>query len=343
MFKKLMVFGTIIFSFGQVAFSQNVTKVGTTSAKFLNIPVGARATAMGTAFVSIANDATATYWNAGILNLLIKPEIYISHSVWFGGLSFDFGSAVYPLGSSGAYGTLGVSYTSLTMPEELVTTVDDPEGQFGATFSAGSYAIGISYGKSLTDRFAIGGTAKYIVETIYNSKASGVAVDIGTIYTTPFKGIRLGVNISNFGPKMQILGEDLMVQKDIDPSIAGNNESVNAMLKTDKYDLPLTMRIGLSWDPIKNASNRLTIIADAMHPNDNNESLNIGAEYAFLGESFFLRGGYKNLFLENNEGKFTLGFGIRIHSNASTIKFDYAFSEFKHLQNVHVFSLAFAL
>jgi len=252
MCRKFLIISFVLIFFVQLLIAQYVTKVGTTAAKFLGVPVGARATAMGTAFVAMANDATATFWNPGGLNQLQNPEVYFSHSEWFGELSFDCGSFVYPLGVNSANGTMGLSYTSLTMPNERVTSVDDPEGEFSGTFDAGSYAIGISYNKSLTDRFAIGGTAKYIVETIYNSSAHGVAIDIGTFYTTPFKGIRLGVIIANFGQKMRIEGEDLIVQKDIDQSISGNNESVNALLMTDQFDLPLMMRIGLAWDPIKN-------------------------------------------------------------------------------------------
>lgn len=342
MFKKISRIVLILCVLAQLTFAQNVSKVGTTAAKFLGIPVGAKATGMGTAFVSIADDATAIFWNPGALNLTQNPEVHISHADWFGGLSFNFGALTYPVGINGSVGTVGVSYTMLSMPEERITTIDDPDGELSGKFDAGSYAVGLSYGKSLTDRFAIGGTVKYIVEKIYNSKASSFAIDLGTIYRTPFKGITLGVSISNFGPKMQMEGEDLIVQKDIDPTISGNNESINAMLLTDSFDLPLMMRIGFAWEVFQSDFNRLTFIADAMHPNDNTESVSLGAEYSFLNELFFLRGGYKNLFLENNEGRLTMGFGIRYTVNRSTMKFDYAFSEFIHLQDVHMISLGFS-
>ncbi|MDZ7262631.1 MAG: hypothetical protein ONB05_11070, partial [candidate division KSB1 bacterium] len=41
--------------------ARSVTKVGTTAASFLGIDVGSRGTGMGSAYVSIANDATAMY------------------------------------------------------------------------------------------------------------------------------------------------------------------------------------------------------------------------------------------------------------------------------------------
>lgn len=337
--KKIFIFVAGLFILSHLASAQEVTKVGTTAAKFLGVPIGARATAMGTAFVSVADDATAAFWNPGALNLLGKPELYVSHAEWFGGLSFDYSAFIYPLGINGSGGSIGVSYTALSMPEERVTTIDDPEGVYSGTFDAGSYSIGLSYSKNLTDRFGIGGTVKYITENIFNSKATGMAIDIGTLYKTPFKGIQLGVSIANFGQKMQINGEDLIVQKDIDPTMAGNNESINAMLVTDKFDLPLTMRIGLSWEAMNTEFSRLTLVADAMHPNDNTESVSLGSEYAFLKETFFLRGGYKNLFLEDNEGSFTFGFGCKYQSDYATLKFDYAFSEYKHLNDIHIFSL----
>ena len=44
-----------------------VNKTGTTAAKFLSIGVGSKAVGMGGAYTSIANDATAMYWNpAGV-------------------------------------------------------------------------------------------------------------------------------------------------------------------------------------------------------------------------------------------------------------------------------------
>ena len=43
--------------------SVSQSKVGTTAAPFLGISVGPKAMGMGSAFVALANDATALYWN----------------------------------------------------------------------------------------------------------------------------------------------------------------------------------------------------------------------------------------------------------------------------------------
>ncbi len=317
--------------------SQEVTKIGTTAAKVLNIPVGSRALAMGGAFVSMANDATAMYWNPAGMAQLNKAEFVFMHSNWMADIKFDYVGLVIPLG---LMGNLGINFTAMTMDEMDITTEYEPEGT-GETFSAGSFVAGVSFAKNLTDNFAIGFTGKFISEKIWNCTAGGIAIDVGTLFTTPFQGIRLGASISNFGQKMQILGDDLLVQKDIDGSIAGNNESVGAYLATDKFDLPLTMRIGLSKELIKNDFNCLTLSIDGLHPNDNTESINIGGEYSTLRNIVSLRAGAKAVGLKDREDKFAVGIGFNYFMPGDRrIRIDYAYEQFEHLKDIHQFSLA---
>lgn len=335
--KITTVFALVCASFTSA--QDTVNKTGTSAAKFLAIPVGARAMAMGGAFVANAYDATAAYWNPGLLNHLEKTELYFMHSEYLADIKLEYLSFAFPLSE---LGTVALSITAMNMGEMLITTVDDPEGVATGTFDAGSFAVGVSYGRRLTDAFAIGGTFKYISENIWNSRATGIALDAGTIFQTPFKGIRLGVSISNFGTKMQISGDDLLVQQDIDPSIEGNNTSVNARLATDRFDLPLNLRIGAAYDAVKTEHSRLTVEVDGLHPNDNSESVNSGAELALLKERFFLRGGYRNLFQADNENSYTAGFGLRYAGESLSIRIDYAYAEQQHLQGIHQIGFALA-
>ncbi len=323
---------------GQWALAQSVTKVGTTAAKFLSIPVTPRATAMGGSYVALATDASAAYWNPGGLGRMERSEITVMHSNYLLDLSFDYVAAAFVLPQGGA---LAISITGLTMPEQAITTIDDPEGLSSGTFGAGSFAVGLSYGRSLTDKFSIGGTAKLVQEKIYNSGASGIALDIGTLFTTPFRDIVLGVSITNFGQKLRIEGEDLLTQKDIDPTINGNNESVNAFFATDRFDLPLALKIGIAYQPYVSESSALTVVVNGYMPNDNTQSMSFGGEYAFLNNMFFLRAGYQNLFMQNNENSYTVGFGINYASQGVDLRFDYAFAEKVHLEGVHQFGLSF--
>jgi len=331
--QSLLLLTLVIKPYG---FCQEVSKVGTTAAKFLSISVGSRALAMGGAFVAVADDATAMYWNPGGVSRLQNKEIVLLHSEWLADINFEYAGIVLPVGNMG---TLGFNFTSMDMGEMDITTEEEPEGT-GETFSVGSFAFGLTYAYNLTDRFSIGANVKYIVEHIWNCSAKGLAIDIGTLFTTPFRGIRLGACISNFGQKMRIQGDDLLVQKDIDAKNKGNNESVNAYLGTDKFDLPLLLRIGISMDVLKTRWNRLTLSIDGNHPNDNTESVNIGGEYALFNETIFLRAGHKSLFCRDGEDRFVFGGGVKYNLiRGIGLKIDYAYEQFVHLKDVQKFSL----
>ena len=170
--------------------------------------------------------------------------------------------------------------------------------------------------------------------------ANAFAVDIGTLFYTPFWGINLGASITNFGTTMQLSGRDIKFAHDPDPINSGNVSVVNAEHEMLAYSLPLRFQVGLAKDIIASEYNRLTLAVDALHPNDNFESLNVGAEYGWK-ELVFLRAGYKSLFLTDSEEGLTLGFGANIRiSGTLFIKADYAFADFGRLENAQRFSLA---
>ena len=310
-----------------------VTKVGTTAAKFLSIPVGARALGMGGAFAGLADDASAMYWNPGGLARLVQSEAMFNHTEWLADIKFNYGNIVIPIPD---VGVLGLGLTSMSMGEMERTTEDQPEGT-GQMFSTGSFAVGVSYARNLTDWFSIGFSGKYVHEWIWNSTASGFAVDVGTLFSTPFPGLKFGAAITNFGTKMRIGGDDLLVQKDIS-SNNGNNPNLNANLTTDPFDLPLLLRIGVAYEPIADEDQRLVFVADAVHPNDNSESVSLGGEYTMFSRIFSVRAGYKALGMRDAEEQFTVGAGVRYTIlGMFAVKVDYAFERFGRLNNVHNF------
>ncbi len=322
-----------------VSFAQNVTKVGTTAAPFLNVGQGARAIAMGGAYVSMVNDATALYWNPAGLALMQGNEAVFNHSEWIADINFDFAGIAVNLGGLGSFGLFA---NFMTMGEMDVTTELYPEGT-GQRFNAGSYAMGASYARALTDRFALGVNVKYVHEYILNSASNGVCIDIGTVFTTQFRGLRLGASISNFGTKMRMSGRDLLVQHDIDPLREGNNDRINANLGTDAYDLPLNLRVGMSYNVLQDLKQHaLWVAVDAVHPSDNVEAVNIGGEYAFQ-DMFFLRGGYASLFAEDAEQGMTLGGGLKYgFGGRMALKMDYAYEAFGRFDYVQKFTLGMA-
>jgi len=320
---------------GGEAEAQATTKVGTSAAVFLRIPAGARASGLGSAFSSLATDASTLYWNAGGISRLQGYQFTFDYADWLPGLHFGFLGVTLPVGGTL---TMGAVATHLSTNEMDITTPDFPMGT-GETYSAASTSLGAALSSRLTDRFSIGGTIKIVQERIYNSTATGLVFDVGTLFDTPFWGVRLGVSIANVGTKLQMTGEDLNVRVDIDPSQAGNNESIVGELKTDRFDPPMILRIGISDEAMKTDQFRLTWMVDGVNPNDNAPSVNLGLELGLFRDVIQLRCGYNDMFLKDSIRGFTAGTGIRVLTGPRSVTVDYAYQSFKYLGGVNRFTL----
>lgn len=323
------------------ASAQKVSRVGTTAAPFLKIGVGGRALAMGEAYSTLAEDVTGLFWNpAGIANIS-QNQILLNHYDYIADVYYEYGGFVMPVSNVGTFGIL-ISY--LGMPDLERTTIAFPDGN-GEKVSANSFAVGLGYARALTDRFSIGGNAKYIRETIWHSQSSGLAFDIGILYRTFFKNLHIGMSISNFGSDLQMSGRDLLIQHDIDRTIAGNNQNINAHLDTDHFPLPILFRVGLSANLAKDflgiGQHDWIVAVDAIHPNDNKEHLKVGTEVR-LYDMIALRAGYRDLFLPDSEGGLTFGFGLNFKVMSFRLALDYAAVDYGRLDTLNKFSLIFA-
>ena len=316
--------------------AQKVTKTGTTAAKFLSIGIGPRANAMGGAFSSVSDDASAIYWNPAGVAYSDQFQALFTYSSLFADIKLNYFGLIIPAGSAGNF---AVSVTALNYGELKVTTENQPEGT-GETFTPGSYSFGLSFARFITEDFIVGATAKLITENIYHSNATGVSFDVGTIFKTPFYGIKFASSITNYGTKMQISGDDLLIRYDVDPQSSGSNNTVDANIATEKFDLPLRLQIGISKDFIFMENQRFTLAVDGIVPNDNDQSVNIGGELALFDDMISLRGGYKSLFLKDSQEGLTFGVGFKYNrAGFINIGVDYAFQKYDYLGNVHSFGI----
>ncbi|MDP6456296.1 MAG: PorV/PorQ family protein [Candidatus Marinimicrobia bacterium] len=319
----------------QISSLSATTKAGTSVAQFLKIGVGARGVAVGESFNALTSDVTAIYWNPAGLASLARNELAFSNNNWFAGITHQFFAVGIPL--SGARGTVGLFAINLSVPEEEVRTVYQPEGT-GEFFSAGNLAIGASYALSLTDRFSFGFVGKYVQESVWSMHSSAVALDIGTLYRSSFRNIRIGIVLSNFGTKMQLEGRANLLFVDPDPFIEGNTETIRAELEMGKWDLPLYVRTGVAFDLVQSKAFTVSYAVDMLHPNDNREFVNTGIEVA-VSDMIFLRGGYRGLGMDELEGGFAFGAGLSISVGPSSFSVDYAVTDFGRLSDVHHLTL----
>ena len=286
-------------------------KVGTFDGQFLKIAVGARAAAMGAAFVGMADDASAVYWNAaGIARIdPDKSELSMNHANWPAELSFDQVAYVFHVRT--IPGAFAVHARSLSMKPMKETTAYQPEWT-GNYFDAGMMTVGLTYARSFTDKFSAGGTGNFISEGLAEFSQSTVAFDVGTLYDVGALGMRIGMSISNIGSQITFIDRAAR--------------------------LPSIFRVGTSAVLMQRSDQKLVGALEFSHPPDNSERLNLGAEYTFR-KYLFLRGGYN--FNYDSEG---LAGGIGFHvpvSVAGMADVDYAFTDMKDLGGAHRISLTF--
>jgi len=315
-------------------FSEN-SKRGTTAAQFLSIGQGARALSMGSAYVGLANDPSALFWNPAGITKTQGFGLIVDHTNWVADMNYDYMALTYNMGN---LGTIGASFTISNIDEMKVTTVELPDGT-GEVFGVSDVAFSLAWAIQITDKFSIGFNPKFIQQTIWKMSASTVAIDLGIQYVTPFDDMVLAMSISNFGPKMQMSGGSSLVLYDPDPNSSGNNGSIPSNLQMDEWDIPLIFRVGVAYQPLKIGDHIVSVALDALHLNDNYESMNIGAEYTF-DDFVSIRGGYKSLFLTDSEESFSLGIGLKqqLMDNIA-ILFDYAYQDFGRLNYIQKFTL----
>ncbi|MBI9071110.1 MAG: PorV/PorQ family protein [Melioribacteraceae bacterium] len=320
--KRILPITIILLLCQLTTWSQEVSKVGTSAAPFLQIGVGSRAAGLGEAYTAVANDASAMYWNPAGLDRYTLNDAAFNYVDWFAGMKFvNFGAVIH----SGELGSFGLSVTSFSTPEMVVRTVEEPEG-LGTRFDAADLALGLSYSKKLTDRFSFGMTLKYINRRIWHMNATSVAMDFGIMYTLPWDKITLGMSILNFGQKLQMQGVDAIVFTDIDETITGNNTQIMTNLYTKEWSLPLSFRFGLAYRALEIENNKLLITADYIHPNDNFSSINVGCELTVF-DCFALRSGYKSILIDTDMSGLTFGAGIKY----DFVGIDYSYTKVEYL------------
>lgn len=331
--KTVFAFIALCTLFGMESAQAQLSKSGTTAAEFLKIPVGARASAMS-AYAATVDDASAIVLNPAGLADLTQKEVLIEITDWYLDISHTYLGVAIPTKN----GVAGLHVLALNFGEFQETTAE-ANGLTGRTFDAYSVSFGVSYAQYLIPQFTIGGTAKVVYETIAKSSAAGLAFDIGTMYDTPFYGVRLGVSVTNFGSKLQMQGNDLIIKSDPDTGNDGNYEP-DANLSTDSFDLPLMLKVGLAWDAIDKKDLRATLSIDGNNPTNNNQSVSIGGEIGLMNNQILLRGGVPYIGQDDAIEKFNAGLGVKYSTNNTlSFGFNYTYHGYKYLGDVNKLSV----
>lgn len=284
---------------------QIVAESNQTGLSHLKIPIGARATGLGSAYTAMAEDATALYWNPAGLARLRQREISTMHARWLMESSYDFVGYGHPT----RLGTLGIGFSRLSLPEQEGR---DENRQKTRDFTASDMVFTLGYGTPLSDQVQLGINLKLLESQIEQEKGQGLALDIGASYQPEAWPIALGLAVRNLGPGVTFMNE--------------------------RTRLPLTLALGMASRILEG----LTLATDLQYqPYEDRVDFNVGTEYQLLGP-LTLRGGYQtfNSEAQREKGSFLSGlaggFGFRL----SRYRLDYAMTPFGELGNTQRISLS---
>ncbi len=328
----LTILALFLTGFGMETTAQ-LSKVGTSAAEFLRIPVGARASAMS-AFTSTVNDPSAMVLNPAGLADVSSNQALVEFTDWY----LDFTHSYVGVAVPTKKGVAGIHVLAMNFGEFEETT-EQAQGKTGRTFNAYSVTVGGTYSQYLNENLTIGGTAKFVYEKIENTSASGLALDIGTMYTTPFDDIRFGVSVTNVGTKMQIRGNGLIDNCDPDERSEGN-ALIDCNRSTLEYDLPLMLRVGLAWDAYTSEDIRATLTIDGNNPSNNVQSFSIGGEISLMDDLVQIRGGIPYIGQDDKIETFNAGIGVKYQVDQTLgFGFNYAYHGYEYLGDVSKLSL----
>jgi hypothetical protein len=306
--------------------TDGTTRVAQRGANFLEVGVGARGRALGEAYTGLASGATATFWNPAALGQVEKFTLAYTYLDMYGdlGISHNFAAAVLPLFG----GAAGVSYIGLMSGDIPRTDESNPGGgsqAAGEFFSFSGQALGLHYGRRLTDRLQVGFTGRVVSEGISQAKVSWWSLDFGTLFNTGLYGLTI----------------------DTDQAFPF---AVPIRYKTTGYTLPTTFRFALvsslAGGPdalfAPGGNHDFKIAAELNDAVDTDIQMAVGAEYSF-NQLVFLRVGKK--FVNEAYADFrsfshalSFGGGIQVPVFGSRLSLDYAYTNMGELQTVHAFS-----
>lgn len=316
----------ILILFFNSLFAEEFQKTGTTGFTFLNLPVSARYAAMGETGISMPNgQADGLFINPALIaNLSSKNAFSFTYGDWY--LDTQHHSASYirniPLfGSVGVFMNLfdyGEMDRTRFFAQDEVDAFSGDENNIYLNlgkFTAGAYALGVSYARQMTDKFTFGTNIKYVREYIAEYYAQNVLVDMGFFYQTEFSTLRIGAFLKNFGLETQYVNE--------------------------KFKMPQQMTLGISFEPYGTLEDPtyVSVNIEAVHPNDMSEHINLGLE-SRIANLIVLRAGYKFGYEFED---FTIGMGIHFVFKGRDFNLDLSFMHHDYLENTLRYSLSMEL
>jgi len=280
------------------------SKAGTAAYSFLKIGVGARAVALGNAYVAMADDESAIYYNPAGIRQVQGKAISSSYHNYVADIQGGYLSAVVPWGEKRKLG-FAINYLNFgSIP------LTDANGSVNGDFGGGDMAVSIAFAQALSDKIDFGLSTKFIYESIDSFSSTGLALDLGVLYHLPDGFTRIGLTATNLGFQLSGLSEE------------------------HKDPLPLMIKAGVSH---RMHDAPFVVVADVGKYTDNDFFVGGGVEFVGL-EMMKLRAGYNTIgsdYKTGGDGENLAGLSFGIGFLLKDFAFDYAYVPYADLGNSH--------
>lgn len=290
-FKKIVCLSVIavLIQSGNAVFGGNEDRSGQAGASQLLINPWARSAGWGGVNIASVRGVESIYLNVAGAAFVKKTEVAFTNTQYLKGSEISINA----LGISqkvGASGVISISLMSMDLGDIPITTESTPEGGTG-TYSPQFLNFGVSYSKEFSNSIYGGISVKSISESISDLKASGFAFDVGIIYQTGNNenkdNLKFGISLKNVGSPMKYSGDGLAVKV---ASLSGNYQ-LTVEQRSEKFEIPSLVNIGISYDFALAANHKLTTAAGFVSNSFTSDTYGLGLEYTFK-KLFSLRGGY---------------------------------------------------
>jgi hypothetical protein len=346
------------------------TNIGTSSGEFLMLGAGARGMALGGSFTAMANDVEALYHNpaglplmeGGLQGMATVMPYFADTNYYWAGFAWPFAGGDY---------AIGVSLGNFGFGDQPIYTASDPVNASGETYSVSETFASLSFAHAFIDRFTGGLTLKYIQDRLGQASATAFAIDVGTNFHTELAGrpIAFAVVIQNLGGSLEHSGSGLDVGvfpvSDDPEAPVVNLDPAPGRFRAQSFPIPTTFRVGLVWDVLSTANNRVSLGGEFNEPNNTDPSWGFAGEYEWLPPEgsigAALRGSYSyqpdnsvTTLEEQQQGPslaadnkgldgMALGGGLRWRFASYEARLDYTYRHFGVLGSRNVFTLAFGV
>jgi hypothetical protein len=232
---------------------------GTDGASFLNIPVGARPAALGSAYSALATDAYAPTINPGGLGFVDSTQLAGQHLSYLESVHYEQLSVVHPFNGNHALGFSAQYLGSGDIPG--ADSLGNPTGSYSSHFAAYSAA----YGQTVGQKLSLGVTGKVIDAKISDVSARAYAGDLGALYKAT-SHLQFAAVVTNLGTQLTFLnhGDDLALKGTLGAAYQPNSHCVLTTEGVYSKTGALNWHGGAEWRPLELLSVRVGYRTDTL-------------------------------------------------------------------------------